>query len=74
MKVTVCSSITYHYDVELPDWMCEKDENGDLVHEQLFLDACSVADQNRLSNTDVWTVSNINSAWTKYSREELYYD
>ena len=36
MKVTVCNTITYYYDVELPEWMCEKDEDGDLVHEQLF--------------------------------------
>jgi hypothetical protein len=40
MKVTVCSTITYYYDVELPEWMGEKDENRNLIHKQFFIDAC----------------------------------
>ncbi len=72
MKVTVCSTITYYYDVELPKWMCEKDEDGDLTHEQLFLEACYEADQNVLTDATEWE-SNINSVWTKDGKEELYY-
>ena len=72
MKVTVCNTITYCYDVELPKWMCEKDEDGDLVHEQLFLDACYEADQNGLTDATEWE-SNINSVWTKDGKEDLYY-
>ena len=71
MKVTVCNTITYHYDVELPEWMCERDEDGDLVHEQLFIDACYEADQNGLTDATEWE-SNINSVWTKDGKVELY--
>lgn len=71
MKVTVCSNITYHYDVELPEWMCETDEDGDLVHEALFLDACYEADFNALGAADDWT-SGICSVWTKDGKKELY--
>ena len=71
MKVTVCNTITYYYDVELPEWMCEKDEDGDLVHEQLFLDACYEADQNALTDATEWE-SDINSVWTKDGKKELY--
>lgn len=72
MKVTVCNTITYYYDVDLPDWMCEKDENGDLTHEQLFLEACYEADSNALTVADEWT-SNIASVWTKDGKRDLYY-
>lgn len=44
MKVSVCSTISYYYEVELPDWMCEKDEEGDLAHEALLVEACYEAD------------------------------
>ena len=71
MKVTVCSTITYQYDVELPDWMCEKDEDGDLVHEQLFFDACYAADQNGLTDADEWTTE-IDSVRTKDGKRYLY--
>lgn len=72
MKVTVCSTITYYYDVELSEWMCEKDEDGDLVHEQLFLDACYEADQNVPTDATEWE-SKINSVWTKDGKKDLYY-
>ena len=72
MTVTVCNTITYYYDVELPEWMCEKDEDGDLVHEQLFLDACYEADQNVLTDANEWT-SSISSVWTKDGKKDLYY-
>lgn len=71
MKVTVCNTITYHYEVELPDWMCAKDEDGDLVHEALLLDACYAADDNALTDADEWT-SSICSVWTEDGKEELY--
>ena len=71
MKVTVCSTITYYYDVELPEWMCEKDIDGDLIHEQLFLDACYEADQNVLTDATEWD-SSINSVWTKDGKKNLY--
>ena len=71
MKVTVCNTITYYYDVELPEWMCETDEDGDLVHEQLFIDACCEADQNGLTDATEWE-SGINSVWTKDGKKELY--
>lgn len=72
MKVTVCSTITYYYDVELPDWMCEKDEDGELVHEDLFVNACYEADENGLTDANEWTTE-INSVWTKDGKEDLYY-
>ena len=71
MKVTVCKTITYHYEVDLPDWMCEKDEDGDLKHEALFLDACYEADDNALTVADEWT-SSICSVWSENGEEELY--
>lgn len=72
MKVTVCSTITYHYDVDLPDWMCEKDEDGRLTHEPLFLDACYKADPNNsVTITGEWTNS-ICSVWTEDGKEDLY--
>ena len=72
MKVTVCNTITYYYDVDLPDWMCEKDENGDLAHEQLFLETCYEADPNALTVAEEWT-NDITSVWTKDGKKDLYY-
>lgn len=72
MRVTVCNTITYYYDVDLPDWMCEKDEDGTLKHESLFMDACYEADNNALTQADEWE-SSIVSVWTKDNKEELYY-
>ena len=72
MIVTVCTSITYYHDVEVPDWMCEKDTDGSLIHEDLLVDACYEADPNALTNAEEWE-SNINSIWTKDGKEDLYY-
>lgn len=71
MKVTVCNTITYYYDVDLPDWMCEKDEDGYLEHEALVVNACYEADNNALTDTEEWE-SSICSIWTKDGKEELY--
>ena len=72
MKVTVCNTITYYYDADIPDELCEKDEDGDLIHERDFLEACYEADQPALINaTDC--EGDIISVWTKDGKEELYY-
>ena len=52
MKVSVCSTVYYHYEVELPDWMCEKDEKGDLAHEALLVESCYEADPVTLDGID----------------------
>ena len=44
MKISVCASYTYYYDVEVPDSLCEKNYDGDLVDESSFLDYVMGAD------------------------------
>lgn len=43
-KLTVCGTITYYYEVEVPDWFTEKDKDGTLDHERLLLETCFEAD------------------------------
>ena len=72
MTVTVRSTITYCYDVEVPQWLCEKDEDGELIHEDALVYLCYEADENGLTEADEWE-SNIDSIWTKDTKEDLYY-
>ena len=69
MKVHVCNTITYFYDVEIPEWMCEKDDEGNLKHEALLVEACYEADKAELINVDEW--DNYISAIST-NKEELY--
>lgn len=54
MKVSVCNTVSYYYEVELPDWMCKKDEEGELDHEALLIHACSEADPVFLEGVNEW--------------------
>lgn len=49
MKVSVCASLTYYYDVEVPDKLCEFDNDGYLKNEADLLMACVQADPAELS-------------------------
>ena len=44
MKVSVCASLTYYYDVEVPAELCELDANGYLKHEAELTNLCVEAD------------------------------
>jgi len=71
MKVSVCSTITYHYDADIPDELCEKDKDGYLVNERDFLEACYEADQTALTNVTEYE-GDIISVWTADGKEGLY--
>ena len=71
MKVSVCSTITYHYEADIPDELCEKDDEGYLVHERDFLEACYEADQNVLTDATEWE-GDIISVWTADGKKGLY--
>jgi len=44
MKVSVCASLTYYYDVEVPNKLCKLDDNGYLKHEAKLVHLCANAD------------------------------
>lgn len=44
MKVSVCASLSYYYEVEVSDRLCELDDNGDLKHEAELINLCIDAD------------------------------
>ena len=44
MKVSVCASLSYYYEVEIPDKLCELDNNDHLKHEAELTNLCIDAD------------------------------
>lgn len=73
MKVSVCASFTYYYDVEVSDKLCELDNDGYLKNEADLLMACVQADPAELSGTVNNVVCDIISIRTEESDEEIYY-
>ena len=69
MKVSVCMTKTYYYDVEVPNWITEKDEDGELLHEALLIETCYEADA---EDPEEWE-SNIISIYTEDGKEGLYF-
>lgn len=69
MKVSVCITKTYCYDVEVPDWMAEKDDDDTLLHEGLLVESCYEADP---EDPDEWE-SNIVSIYTEDGKNALYF-
>ena len=37
MRVSVCASLTYYYTVDVPESVCDTDENGYLIDEVKFV-------------------------------------
>lgn len=62
MKISVCASKTYYYEVEVPEWFIERDEDGELEHEALLVEACYEADPTILDGVDECE-GYINSIW-----------
>lgn len=52
MKVSVCACVYYHYEVEVADWMVEKDEENDLAHEDMLVNICYEGDPTSLDGVD----------------------
>ena len=68
MKVSICKTAVYYYETEIPDELCEVDENGRLENEDDFMYACYKADPNYLSDAEEWD-SYINSVWSADGKE-----
>lgn len=64
MKVSVCASLTYHYDVEVPDKLCELDDDGYLKHEAELTNLCAEADPAILTGVSDNVVGDIISIHT----------
>ena len=72
MKISVCASITYYYNVEVPDNLCELDTEGYLEHEAELLYTAEKADPlTDLPSLDdcTWDINSIVNAETG---KELY--
>ena len=72
MKVSVCASITYYYNVDVPDEFCELKEDGSLKNEAQLLRCCSDADTLNYSGAVDNVVSDIVSIRGEANDEELY--
>ena len=70
MKVSVCLSKTFYYEVEIPEWFAERDEDGELLHEALLVESCYEADPTDLVGVDEYD-SSINSICL--NGDALYY-
>ena len=64
MKVSVCASLTYYYDVEVPDKLCELDDGGYLKHEAELTNLCVEADPAILTGVSDNVVGDIISIHT----------
>jgi hypothetical protein len=64
MKVSVCASLTYYYDVEVPDKLCKLDDNGHLKYEAKLTNLCAEADPAILTGVSDNVVNDIISIHT----------
>lgn len=72
MKVSVCASITYHYTVDVPEKLCEMNEDGYPKREAQLLNFCCNADPLNYSGNVHDVVGDIVSLRGETNDEEFY--
>ena len=73
MRVSVCASLTYYYTVDVPESVCDTDENGYLIDEAKLVQVCADADPIVFSGINDNVTSEIISIRTEDGDDEIYY-
>ena len=72
MKVSVCASLIYYYDVEVDEKLCELNKYGYLKREAQFIHKIANADPLQFSGVKDNVVADIISARNTETDKELY--